>query len=95
MNLNPIKANMTELHVNDNLTILFSYKTPVAAWISGLGYLRTDKKWSNTTTRHINQWLAESYIDKQGVNDGSAKFKPQEFFDRLVDGTSNLIAEVK
>lgn len=85
MNLTPIKANMTEVHLNDKVTVLFSYKTPVAAWISGEGYLRTDKKWSRTTTRHINQWLADSYLDKKGVNDGSAKFKPQEYFDNLAN----------
>jgi hypothetical protein len=84
MNLNPIRANMTELHVNDELTVLFSYKTPVAAWVSGIGYLRTDKKWSNTTSRHINQWLGDSYVSGRGINDGSAQFRPQEFFDGLV-----------
>jgi hypothetical protein len=84
MTLNPIGPNQTEVYVNDNLTVFFSYKTPVAAWVSGEGYLRTDKKWSVTTSRHINRWLADSYIDKRGVNDGSAKFRPQEYFDKLL-----------
>ena len=83
MNLNPIKANMTELDLGNGLQILFSYKTPVAAydWREGSGngkYYRTATRWSNTTQRHINQWLGSA----------KAEEKPQEFFD-------NLIAEVK
>jgi len=74
MNLNLIKANMTELEVN-GMKILFSYKTPVAIWVGGLAY-KTNKRWSNTTTRHINSW--------QSVYDFS---KPQEFFDNLVSDT--------
>jgi hypothetical protein len=40
-----------------NGTFLVSYETPVAAHIDGIGYLRTEKFWSNTTSRHINKWL--------------------------------------
>jgi hypothetical protein len=58
MRLRPIKANTTELVLDDGYTVLFSYQTPVAAQEPGGGYLRTNKKWSKTTTRHINQWLA-------------------------------------
>ena len=74
MKLRSIKANMTEVSVNADLTVLFSYRTPVACHISGDGYSRTEKKWSATTTRHINQWVQ-----------GSAKEKPQSFFDELVE----------
>lgn len=56
MKLNPIASNMTEVEIGDT-TILFSYKTPVACHISGQGYFRTTKKWSVTTSRHINKWL--------------------------------------
>lgn len=81
MNLNPIKANMTELEL-DGMKVLFSYKTPVAALVreetsEGPSWhqYRTDHKWSQTTTRHINTWnpLGGAY----GV-------KPQAFFDGLV-----------
>lgn len=37
--------------------ILFSYETPVAAKI-GASYYRTEEKFSRTTTRHINLYLA-------------------------------------
>ena len=72
MTLNPIRANMTELRI-DCMVILFSYKTPVAAQTPE-GLFRTARRWSNTTTRHINQWL----------DDGYAQEKPQEFFDSLI-----------
>lgn len=77
MNLTPIASNMTEIRVNRSLRVLFSYKTPVACeWTNGDVYefFRTSKKWSNTTSRHINKWL--------GGN--AAKFQDQEYFDKLV-----------
>lgn len=55
MKIVPIKANMTELRT-DGLIILFSYKTPVAYQTNG-GFFRTKKKFSPTTSKHINQWL--------------------------------------
>ena len=45
---------------SDGNVVLFSYGVPVAAFIPGRGYLRTAKKWSMTTTRHINDWLKKS-----------------------------------
>jgi len=72
--LNPIASNMTELQTPE-YTILFSYKTPVACIdnLSGFRY-RTEKKWSVTTSRHINKWFENSL----------AQSKPQEFFDNLI-----------
>lgn len=57
MNLKPLAANITEIEIGDK-TILFSYKTPVAYHEAGVGYFKTNKFWSATTTRHINKWLA-------------------------------------
>ena len=56
MQLTPIASNMTEVETED-ARILFSYKTPVAAYVFGKGYVKTDKFWSVTTSRHINKWL--------------------------------------
>lgn len=88
MQLTTLKANMTELTLNGGLTILFSYKTPVACfWTNGMGsrvYYKTAKKWSATTTRHINQWLV--LTDSSGYL--TVETRPQEYFD-------NFIAEVK
>ena len=72
MHLKPIASNMTQLDLN-GYQILFSYQTPVAC-LSDNGYYRTSKKWSTTTSRHINKWL-------DGV---LAKEQPQQFFDELV-----------
>ena len=77
MNLKPIKTNMTELEF-ENMSILFSYKTPVAALIKEneiWHQYKTDKFWSKTTSRHINQW------NPMG---GAFGLKPQEFFDKLI-----------
>ena len=57
MKLNPIAANQNEVVLNNGDTIFFSYKTPVAAYCPLRGYIRTEKFWSVTTSRHINKWL--------------------------------------
>ena len=56
MKLKPIKSNMIEINIKGT-SILFSYETPVACHVIGKGYLKTSKRWSKTTQRHINQWL--------------------------------------
>ena len=74
MQLTPIAANRTQLNLNDGTQVFFSYKTPVAAKLPNYDYIRTATKWSQTTTRHINQWL-------EGV---TAKQVPQEILNELV-----------
>ena len=63
MDLNPIRANMSEVTLG-GLTVLFSYKTAVACHSADGGYKKTNKYWSKTTSRHINQWLALNGFDK-------------------------------
>jgi hypothetical protein len=53
-----IGANQTEITLGSGVTVLVSYQTPVAAFISGRGYLRTTG-WRQTTSRHINQWIGD------------------------------------
>ena len=57
MQLTPIAANQTELSFTNGAQVFFSYKTPVAAYCPLRGYIRTEKFWSVTTSRHINKWL--------------------------------------
>tara|TARA_Y100001970_G_scaffold181801_1_gene221248 strand:- start:20 stop:250 length:231 start_codon:yes stop_codon:yes gene_type:complete len=57
MKLTPIAANQNEVTINDGTQIFFSYRTPVAAYLPQKGYVRTEKFWSVTTSRHINKWL--------------------------------------
>ena len=73
MQLTPIASNMTEIETKD-ARILFSYRTPVAAYAFGVGYVKTDKWWSVTTSRHINKWL----------DGGTAKEVAQTYLDNLV-----------
>ena len=74
MKLRPIGSNEAELET-DNITVLFSYSTPVACHVKGTGeYYRTQEKHSSTTTKHINSWLA-------GV---VATPLPQASFDRIL-----------
>lgn len=57
MKLKPIGSNMTQLTTSEHI-ILFSYRTAVAFEDKGTNKCyRTSKKWSKTTSRHINKWL--------------------------------------
>lgn len=51
-----IASNMTEA-IHGTATILYSYQTPVAVHVEGIGYFRTAEKFSVTTSKHINKWL--------------------------------------
>ena len=53
MQLTPIASNMTEDETSE-ARILFSYRTPVAAYIFGEGYVKTEKYWSVTTLSLIH-----------------------------------------
>ena len=57
MKLTPIAANQNEVEFTNGTQVFFSYKTPVAAYCTSRGYIRTAKYWSVTTSRHINKWL--------------------------------------
>ena len=56
MKLHIIGSNQTELHLNNGDVVLFSYDTPVAARTTDDGFIKTSTKWSNTTSKHINNW---------------------------------------
>ena len=76
MKVTSLGRNKTQIETQDKI-ILVSYQTPVAAWIKGRGYLRTSEYHSVTTSRHINEWLAEQ---------NAAKVTPveQEELDKLM-----------
>jgi len=56
MKLTPIGSNQNMITTNKGDQVLFSYQTPVAAYVDG-EYIRTSTKWSRTTSRHITKWL--------------------------------------
>jgi len=49
-------SNMTELDMGF-VQVFFSYETPVAARLTDGSLVRTDERYSVTTTKHINKWL--------------------------------------
>tara|TARA_Y100000814_G_C12342116_1_gene404665 strand:+ start:1464 stop:1700 length:237 start_codon:yes stop_codon:yes gene_type:complete len=74
MKLRQIKSNVTELTL-DNITIMFSYETPVAGYDEH-GAFRTARKYSVTTSRHINQYLGDKHIGRT---------VPQDYINQLVN----------
>ena len=74
MKLRKAGNNMTELSLPTGTDVLFSYETPVAAFVEGEGYVRTETRYSVTTSKHINKWL----------NGMVAREVPQSFIDALV-----------
>lgn len=71
MKLKKLGTNQTEITLANGAQVLFSYSTPVAAWIDGQFY-KTEQQYSKTTSRHVNAWTH------------CAVSKPQEFFNQLV-----------
>ena len=79
---------MTELEFEDGTLVLVSYETPVAARVfefasenNGCALFRTGKKWSATTTRHINKWLRSNFSEDAPKRAGEM---PQDWFDNLL-----------
>lgn len=74
MKLQPIASNQTQLTLASGTQIFFSYQTPVAAYVIGQGFVRTEQYYSKTTSKHISKWL-----------DGAkAMTVPQEKIDALL-----------
>jgi hypothetical protein len=74
MKLTQYGSNQTLVSFGNN-EVLFSYSTPVAGFISGIGYVKTSQKWSVTTSRHINKYVGSNNVTE----------KDQTFFDDLFD----------
>jgi hypothetical protein len=76
LQLKPLASNMTLLETPAHI-VLFSYATPVASFDKATySFNRTSKKWSMTTSRHINKWLDGAKAIEQ----------PQTYFDDLLGG---------
>lgn len=70
--LKNLGSNKVEIHKANGDVIFYSYNTPVAAFVNG-HYYRTSKKWSVTTSKHINQWLDGAMFEE----------REQAYFDAL------------
>ena len=78
MKIKQIGSNQTQVHTTSkeygDITILYSYTTPVAVQvISTREVYRTTAWFSKTTTRHINKWLGmmEENCPKHKINEMS------------------------
>jgi hypothetical protein len=84
MNIRQIKStNAYEVTVGNNL-VLMSYETPVAARVDGNWY-RTEKHYSVTTSKHLNQWF-------RFWNAPSWTEQPPSFFENLVEVSKDVKA---
>ena len=67
MKLKPIASNLTELQLNhSNISVAFSYETPVAGW-DDQGAFKTDTKFSATTSKHIKKYLGAAFDNARVV----------------------------
>tara|TARA_R110002012_G_scaffold86967_2_gene215546 strand:- start:214 stop:468 length:255 start_codon:yes stop_codon:yes gene_type:complete len=70
MKLKQIGSNQTELDLGF-AQVFFSYETPVAARITDGSLIRTEQKYSVTTSKHINRWLdgrEHALVPQQHIN---------------------------
>ena len=74
MKIKSLNANQTEVSLSNDTVVFVSYETPVAAYVPEKGIVVTDKKYSKTTSKHINQW----------VGGAQTVTLPQSFFDELI-----------
>jgi len=77
MKLKSIGSNQTEIERRGGVVVLYSYSTPVAAFVPGRGALCTKQHYSTTTTRHINaavgRWGATMHETEQAEIDKLAE----------------------
>lgn len=73
MKLKPVGSNQTEVERADGTVIFYSYQTPVAAFVPGKGALCSSRKYSVTTSKHVNaaveRWNASRTNVDQSVID--------------------------
>ena len=57
MKIKQLGSNQVEVVIPGKARVLFSYNTPVAAFIEGRGWVKTNRFYSGTTSKHINKYL--------------------------------------
>ncbi len=82
MKLKNLGSNMNEVIIGE-MRVLMSYETPVAAIVPAntaphLIAYKTAKKWSRTTSKHVNKYLAANGC-------ASALERDQSYFDNLLN----------
>jgi len=66
MKIKTISKNLNVVSNND-VALCFSYETPVAGYNSQIGFFKTKKFWSVTTSKHINKFLNEYNVPNNKV----------------------------
>ena len=61
-------GTMTVVSAKDGNEFLFSYSTPVAGFVSGVGWFQTSQRYSRTTSAHIGR-----YARAVGLHSDSSK----------------------
>lgn len=54
-----MSSNVAKVLLSDGREVLLSYGVPVAAFIPGRGYIRTDEHYSVTTSKHANGYAGK------------------------------------
>jgi hypothetical protein len=66
MTVNQLGSNQTQINQtieNTNVSVLYSYDTPVAIKANGKAYVTT-RFFSRTTSKHINAWVSGMIVIK-------------------------------
>lgn len=77
MKAKSVGLNQTEIELS-NKTVLVSYQTPVASIQVDGQCFKTDTKFSNTTSKHIN-----SFFKRHEVPDAAIATRPQVYFNSI------------
>ena len=71
MKLHSFATNRTLLTFADGTEVFFSYSTPVAGYKPNIGYVKPNRWYSSTTTRHINKYLDDNFalnVEQDAIN---------------------------
>jgi methylaspartate ammonia-lyase len=74
ISINNIGSNQTEVQQAGGVAVLYSYSTPVAAFVPGRGAVCTEQKFSVTTSRHVSAAVA-----RWGCSRSRSNVTAQEF----------------
>jgi hypothetical protein len=59
MTTRPSKANVMTVTLESGVEVCLSYGVPVAAFVPGRGFVKTDRHYSRTTSKHANQYARQ------------------------------------
>jgi hypothetical protein len=74
MKVRNVGSNQTEVELSNGTIVLYSYATPVAAFVPGRGGLVSSTKYSANTSRHVSKAIArwgceKTVVDQSEIDD--------------------------